>query len=372
MPSRRGTGSLFLRGNVWWIKYYRAGRPFRETSKSTKRADAVALLQKRLGQVSQGQLINPRADRVLFDELTRDYLASYEVNAFRSLPAARVYVAHLLRSFGGFAAHRIGTADVRDYVRRCQQEGLANATINRRLAALSKCFSLGIRAERIHRRPIIEMLRENNVRKGFFEREAFEAVQAALKEEVLQDIATLAYWTGWRKSEICALECKQVDVENRSIRMDPGVSKGGEGRLVFLPKDAWAVVEKWFNRRRFRPRSRLVSNPGTPWQVSRYLFHRYNGRQVKRFEWAWRNACREAGYPGLIFHDLRRTAVRNMVRVGISEPTAMKITGHRTRRVFQRYNIVSEQDLRDAALKLDRGLGTVSGTPGKLEDNKTT
>jgi integrase len=298
MPSKRGTGSLFLRGKVWWIKYYRAGRPFRETSKSTKRADAVALLQKRLGQVSQGQLINPRADRVAFDELTNDYIASYEVNALRSLPAARVYVAHLLRTFGGRPAQQLTTADVRNYVLRCQQEGLANATINRRLAALSKCFTLGIRAEKIYRRPTIEMLRENNVRKGFFEREAFDAVRTKLDEEVVRDIAMLAFWTGWRKNEICSLECKQVDVGNRSIRMDPGVSKGGEGRLVFLPSEPWAVVEKWWNRRRFRQRSNPRGNPQAPWQVSRYLFHRYGGRQVKRFEWAWRNACEKAGFPG--------------------------------------------------------------------------
>ena len=82
--------------------------------------------------------------------------------------------------------------------------------------------------------------------------------------------------------------------------MDPGVSKGGEGRLVFLPKDPWAVVEKWFEPKAVQTAFATKSNPGTPWQVSRHLFHRYNGRQVRRFEWAWRT-WREAGYPGLHF-----------------------------------------------------------------------
>ena len=84
---------------------------------------------------------------------------------------------------------------------------------------------------------------------------------------------------------------------------------------------------------------------------SRRGAHR-NGKPIKSFIKVWRAACLAAGQPGKIPHDFRRTAVRNLVRSGVPERVAMKLTGHKTRSVFERYNIVSDGDLADAARKL--------------------
>jgi integrase len=95
---------------------------------------------------------------------------------------------------------------------------------------------------------------------------------------------------------------------------------------------------------------RFQRSTGTicPW-----VFHR-QGAPIKSFADAWRTACTRAGCPGKIPHDLRRTAVRNLIRAGITESLAMTLTGHQTRSVFDRYNIISSRDLQDAATLLNK------------------
>jgi len=90
-----------------------------------------------------------------------------------------------------------------------------------------------------------------------------------------------------------------------------------------------------------------------------WVFH-HNGKRITDFYGAWQKAVAAAGCPGRIPHDLRRTAVRNLVRAGIPERVAMQMTGHRTRAVFDNYCIVSPGDFADAARRLDE-LGKVLG-----------
>ena len=93
-----------------------------------------------------------------------------------------------------------------------------------------------------------------------------------------------------------------------------------------------------------------------------FVFHR-NGRQIARIETSWENACRAAGCEGRLFHDLRRTAVRNFERAGVPRSVAMKITGHRTEAVYRRYAIVNEADVAEGLSRLAGWMGRAEAGP---------
>jgi len=206
-------------------------------------------------------------------------------------------------------------------------------------------YSLAIKGERLQRRPPIEMLRENNVRKGFFEREQFEAVRRQLPEEV-RGIVTFAYITGWRMdSEVLPLEWRQVDFKAGTVRLEVGTTKSGEGRLFVMTPELRATLEAQKALTETLQRRR---GPIIPW-----VFHR-NGKPIKSFRKSWETACEAAGCPGRIPHDFRRTAVRNLERAGVSRSAAMRMVGHKTEAIYRRYAIVAESDVREAAEKLAR------------------
>lgn len=336
MAGKRGMGCVYKRGRVYWIRYYLQGRPYSESSNSDNETDAKRLLKKRLGEMADGRFIGPRADKVLLKELCEDLLNDYRINGKRSLNKANISVKHLLNFFGQARAKDVSTDRIKEYIARRQAEGISNAEINRELAALKRAFNLGVQAERIYRKPHIPMLKENNIRKGFFEHGDFLAVREALPDH-LKPVVTFAYITGWRKEEVLSLRWNQVDRQAGIVRIDPGITKGGEGRNVFLEGELREVIEgQW--------RKRLLYCP--------YVFHR-DGKPIRVFRKAWLKALEATGLRGKLFHDLRRTAVRNMVRAGVPERVAMMISGHKTRSIFERYNIVSESDLKEAARRIE-------------------
>ena len=142
----------------------------------------------------------------------------------------------------------------------------------------------------------------------------------------------------------------QVDFRAGTVRLEPGTTKNGEGRTIFMTPELRSLLQDR------RTKTTVIERQNG--QIIPWVFHR-NGRRIKDFRAAWQGACERAGQPGHLFHDLRRTAVRNMVRVEVPERVAMKVTGHKTRAIFDRYNIVSEGDLQEAARRLT---GTIPGT----------
>lgn len=328
-------GSIYQRGNIHWIQYYDGRRRIRESSHSTIEADARRLLNKRLGEVAEGKAPGFYYDRVRYDELVKDLKTDYRVNGRKSTERLEASIKHLDKAFKGYRVVEITPSQVSEYVEKRLEEEAAPGTINRELTALKRALNLGKANGKVANVPYIAMLTEHNVRQGFFEDEELRALLEALPP-YLRPPVTFAYFTGMRKREIFSLTWDRANLKEGYIRLEREDTKNNEARTLYLAGEALSCIKEMH-------RKRVLGCP--------LVFHR-GGKPVRDFRYVWVRACKAAGCPGMVFHDLRRTAVRNMVRAGIPERVAMQISGHKTRAVFDRYNIVSDRDLREAAERI--------------------
>jgi integrase len=383
-------GELRKRGSVWWLRYSRNGRRYEESSGSSKKGVARDLLRQREGDGSRGVPVTPQVGRLWFDEAGRDLINDYKINRKKSVDEVERRIdKHLRPHFGARRMAAITTADVREFVARRQSEttvitrardvtlkdgtvrripertrtveGVSNAEINRELTILKRMFTLAMQSGKLLHRPHIPLLKEDNTRTGFFEAEQFTSVYAHLPES-LRPIIEFAYITGWRiVSEVLPLEWRQVDFEAGEVRLDPGTTKNGEGRVFPFTDDLRRLLQAQHDEHLKLRKSGKVEPHVFFRMVAKGRRSTKEARPIRSLNKAWDAACIAAGCPGRIPHDLRRTAVRNMVRRGIPERVAMQLSGHKTRSIFERYNIVSGGDLKAAAAQLSGLTGTKKG-----------
>lgn len=368
--SRNGTGCVYARkkkdGTVhWWIKIHVDGRPIFRNPHTSDRDEAERQLAALLGDKANG--VPVAAHQLTFGEAVANVKTAKEADG---KPVNYAYDKHLLPFFKARTKmSAITTPKIREYISARKKAGASNATINRELEALSFAFTLAIRDAVLQFKPHIPMLDEHNVRKGFFEREEYEALLSHMPEH-LGHVVTFGYITGWRLQEVLTLRWRNVDLQAGEVRLDPGTTKNGEGRTFPLTADLRALLEQRDAVRQRRTKKTKVVTLAK--KQTEFVFTRKNGGQIQSFRKWWWRACRAAGIPdrvivtenadgtrstrrlpGRIFHDLRRTAVRNLVRAGVTEKVAMTLSGHKTRSVFDRYHIVSVGDLREAVQKLE-------------------
>ena len=340
----RGMGRVYRRGPVWWIAYYHNGRELRESARSERQSGATRLLRQRLREMDTGRFIGPDEHKLLFEELVQDLIHDYTANNRKSLRSAVMcHVRHLREFFALSRALDITPDKVKAYQALRLEEGAARSTVNREVACLRRMLSLAVEAGKLSQRPTFHLLDGERVRQGFLEHRDFLAIVAELPQETAP-IVEFLYWSGWRKGEVLTLQWRDVDLAGKTIRLRIEHSKTGEPRVLPLYGRLHEVIAEQRTHRR-------LDCP--------FVFHR-NGQRIGDFKKAWKAACLRSGQAGVLVHDLRRCAARNLSRAGVPESVAMEIMGHKTRSMFRRYRIVSEQDLWDAAKQLH---GHLQDTP---------
>jgi integrase len=382
MKSQRKSKNPFLRpgSNVWWIRYTINGKQERESTNTTVYADAVKVLDRRKGEIATGKYRGRDIEQITLGDLLRDLEKDYIDRGCSSLPALRAYQKHLLPALGHIRASRFGTDDFNEYrhqrVIELAESGGEKTTINREVQALRAAWNLALRHDppKVNRHFHFSLYDERwNVRTGFLEEAGYQVLKAELPN-YLRPLLVVGYFVPCRLGELRDLEWRHVEFAPApgKIVLDPGTTKNKLARAMGLIGEMreTLLMQKSIRDAKF---------PDCP-----YVFFNDEGGRIGNFRKAWASACKRSGVAigkedqTLLFHDLRRSAARNMRRAGIDRSVIKRIGGWKTEAMFLRYNIVDERDFVEAALKMEsyreqeRNQGAISTEISTVSENSPT
>jgi integrase len=333
---------------TWTVRYQ--GKDY--ATGETDPAKAKAFLPKKIGEQAgvkkygptQPKSVAPVTDEILMNEIFDDLAAEARRCGIKTaIPNEGSVDKNLRPFFGSVPAGKLQTKHYTTFIDERLASGAARATVNRELALLKRALNIACDVEpyKIPRYPKIKMLKVSNTRKGFLSQNQYEKLKGCLPDYLVPLLIT-GYHVGNRLGELKQLELRDIEMDAKQpqFRLYGDATKSGEGRIVPILKGPMMEM--------FKSQMAACKKIGSTW-----LFQ-HKGKPILDFDKAWQNATLLAGLSvrgengkvkGLIFHDLRRTAVRNLVRSGMTRKVAMSITGHKTESVFNRYDISDEKDL---------------------------
>jgi len=333
----RGSGGILKlnRSPNWYITFYQNGKQLRESTGSASKAVAEGILRQRLSDIGKDIPVTT-VKKLTYEQITDALMLEYKTQGRKSLRTTKEGKPTLSDKkqvddyFKGWLVKSITTDALRKFAAKRQEAGAANATVNRNLALIRAAMNLAKKERKLEHVPYFPMLSEKgNERQGFVEPPELESLLAVLPEN-LSPLICFMYETGCRLGAAKKIEWSQVsfDGDRAKIEVRGIQTKNGLPLKLVLSTELSASLRKMFRK----------EGP---------VFCSTNLRK------AWAKATNEIKQPDLLVHDLRRSGVRNLIRAGVTQDVAMKISGHRTIAVFKRYNITDDEDLVLAADKLE-------------------
>lgn len=341
----RGDGFIELRGAVYYAVLSVNGRRIRESLHTPDPEIAAKRLAAIRRKRERGTYQDPASRRVTIDELLDDLVLHLEVKGAAGHEKSKSTLKAVRREFGDLTTSELETAAVERVQRAWLRSGKKPATVNRRLELLRQAYRLAARRTppKVVAIPHIPLLKVSNARQGFLSPAEIQRLLAAFVDDDVRDFVEWSAWTGMRPNEIRQLTWAMVDLAARTLHLDPKAAKIRKGRVLALEGPLWTVIQRRLAARRLGLDPDLVFHRASKGRV---------GVPVQDYRKAFAAAAKKARLRAdLVPYDLRRSALRNMVRAHVDVSVVMKISGHRTRSTFDRYNIVDEEDVRDAILR---------------------
>jgi integrase len=314
---------------------------------------AVALAAKWRAEAFEGRFFDrPKVVKLTVAQLWEKYapISKRDKDSWRSDVARAQYLTDFLgdRPAGSitqadvdeYRAFRLGQSESPRHRGRRRRGPPSPASLDRELAQLKRMLNYAVECGWLASNPIakVKLLNKPNVRRVTIDEATFSKLYE-VADPALKPIILTAYDTGMRKGEILNLRWSQLDLREGAVKLSAEDTKTNFPRTVYLTA---RVVETLKAIPRRLGTEYVFVNPetGTRWEDARKLYRR---------------ACRRLGLGHLWFHDLRRSFVTNARRRGVPESVCMRMSGHRTRNVFDRYNIVEDEDVRNAVKVIEAG-----------------
>ena len=336
----KGSGSIYQRGGsgIWYAQYTKTlpdGNKVlvRESTGTADRQDAERFLRIWVSRANL-ERVEPAKDKRTVEDLyklvTRDYAVRDQASAV-SLEIPRW--TRLGPVFGDLLATSVTDDMVLEYTANRKATGAKPSTINRELSLLRRGYTLG----KITPPRIVKLSEADNVRQGF--------VTAEQAERIIEECSRYGLWMralvtvliemGFRVGETLKMKVGQFDAAEGRISLPASTTKNKRAKFGYLDPET----------------AKLVAALCDGKKPDDYLFTRENGKRVILFRAAWKSVTKRAGVPGILVHDLRRSAARLMRLAGVDRETIKKMAGWKTDLMYSRYSVDDDADLRDVVRK---------------------